>query len=249
MNLTLAEPQVLKESMSVISELVTEATLKFDKDKIEIIAMDPANVAMIVFKLLSSAFVEYKVKEPTNISISLDQLNQVLKRAKPSDTINISLDTEKNKLKVQLKGDSTRTFNISLLDLDESEQKVPELQFPVTINLQSSNFTDAIEDMDIIAESVALVAQKDKFQIEAEGNLHNANVEMPSSKELVIKATTDDKIKSKYSIEYLKKIVKGSKLSPQVSINFNKDYPLKIEYKVTDKLDLAFILAPRVSND
>ncbi len=248
MNLTIAEPQILKESINVISELVSEATLKFDQDKIEIVAMDPANVAMIVFKLLSSAFVEYSVEEPINLSISLDSLNQVLKRSKPSDTINITLDQEKNKLKVQLKGNSTRTFNISLLELDESEQKVPDLQFPVSINLHSSVFNDAIDDMDIVAESVALVAQKDNFKIEAEGNLNNASVDMQASDSLNIKAT-DDKVKSKYSIEYLKKIVKGSKLSPQVAINFNKDYPLKVEYKVTDKLDLAFILAPRVSND
>jgi DNA polymerase III sliding clamp (beta) subunit (PCNA family) len=59
MKLTLAEPKYLKDSISIISELVNEARLKITPDFIEIIAMDPANVAMVVFKLLSSAFVEY----------------------------------------------------------------------------------------------------------------------------------------------------------------------------------------------
>ena len=59
----------------------------------------------------------------------------------------------------------------------------------------------------------------------------------------------DVKIKSKYSIEYLNKMIGGSKLSDSVTLQLNNDYPLKIEYKAIDKVDLAFILAPRVEND
>ena len=44
-------------------------------------------------------------------------------------------------------------------------------------------------------------------------------------------------------------MIQGSKLSPSVYVRFNSDYPLKLEYKVTDQLMLAFILAPRVDND
>ena len=56
-------------------------------------------------------------------------------------------------------------------------------------------------------------------------------------------------IKSKYSIEYLKKIIKGSKLADTVTLQFNKDYPLRLDYLVKDKLSLSIILAPRVSNE
>jgi len=51
MRLTLAESRLLKDSIGIISELVSEVNLKVDKDKIEIVAVDPANVIMIVFKL------------------------------------------------------------------------------------------------------------------------------------------------------------------------------------------------------
>ena len=66
-----------------------------------------------------------------------------------------------------------------------------------------------------------------------------------------VKITTDvqEKIKAKYSIEYLKKMIAGGKLAPNVKVMFNKDYPLKLEYKSVDKVMLSFILAPRVEND
>ncbi|RLE45267.1 DNA polymerase sliding clamp, partial [Candidatus Woesearchaeota archaeon] len=40
-----------------------------------------------------------------------------------------------------------------------------------------------------------------------------------------------------------------SKISEDVEVRFNQDYPLKLDYKVQDKLLLSFILAPRVEND
>ena len=102
MKLVLAEPKFLKESVGIISELVNEVTIKIDKDKLELIAMDPANVAMIVFKLLSSAFIEYNVDKEEQISISLDSFRQILRRAKPRDTITLELDDKKSRLRIKL---------------------------------------------------------------------------------------------------------------------------------------------------
>lgn len=248
MKLTLAEPKFLTDSISIISELVNEVRFKIDKDKIELIAMDPANVAMIIFKLLSSAFTEYSVKKETEIAITLDSFKQILKRAKPSDILMLELDEKNNKLKIQLRGESTRTFNISLIDIEEKEQKVPDLKFSVKVETNTLIFDEAIEDMSIVGESVALAAQPDKFTIEAIGSLNTANVEITTDDETSIVMKGEDVIKSKYSLEYLKKIIKGSKLANTVTLQFDKDYPLRADYIIRDKLSFSVILAPRVEN-
>ena len=124
MKLTLEEPKILVDSVGVISELVNDVRFSVDEDKISLIAMDPANVAMIIFNLLSSAFTTYKVEKPVNIAINLDSLKAILRRSKPSDVLTITLDEEKNKLQIQLKSDSTRTFNIALIDVEEKELKI-----------------------------------------------------------------------------------------------------------------------------
>jgi len=49
----------------------------------------------------------------------------------------------------------------------------------------------------------------------------------------------------RYSMDYLKKFTKAEKLVKTVEFSFNIDYPLKIEYKIVDRLLLGFILAPR----
>jgi len=248
MKLTLAEPGYLKDSISIISELVNEARFKITPDAIELVAMDPANVAMVIFKLLSSCFTEYDVKSETELAINLNNLKQILRRAKPNDMLTLELTAE-NKLQIKLKSNTTRTFSIPIIELDEREQKIPELNFPISIQTQSSILNDAIEDADIVAESVTLAAEKGKIEIIAEGDLSKANIEINANDDTKITTESADRIKSKYSLEYLKKMIAGSKLSDEVMIHFNKDYPLKLEFKAVDKVMLSFILAPRVEND
>ena len=247
MRLTLAEPSYLKESISIISDLVNEARFKITPDAIEMVAMDPANVAMVVFKLLSSSFTEYDVKKDTEIAINLSNLKQVLRRASPRDMLTLELDD--NRLKITLKSSTTRTFNLPLIELEEKEQKVPDLKFPISVKTSSSILNEAIADVDVVGESVAFIVEPKKFTLHAEGDLNQAKIEIKEDETTKVSTSSDDMVKAKYSIEYLKKMINGSKLSDEVIIQFNKDYPLKLEYKSVDKVMLSFILAPRVEND
>ena len=248
MRLTLAEPKYLTESVSIISDLVYEARFKVNKEAIELVAMDPANVAMVIFKLLSSSFTEYDVKKDVEIAINLSNLKQIMRRVKSNDMLTLELDPE-NKLRVELKGNNLRTFNLPIIEFDEKEQKIPDLKFPVAISLPSGILNEAIEDVDVVGESVTFMAEPKKFTINAEGDLSQAKIEIKEGDNIKIKVDGNETVKAKYSIEYLKKMITGSKIADQVSIYFNKDYPLKLEYKTVDKIMLSFILAPRVENE
>ena len=247
MKLTLAEPKYLKESISIISDLVNEARFKITKEAVELVAMDPANVAMVIFKLLSSAFSEYNVDTETELAINLTNLKQILRRAKPSDVLTLEV-TDDNRVKIQLKGSTTRTFSLPIIDLEEKEQKIPTLEFPISITTKNDILNEAIEDVGIVSESVTFSAEKGKATIMAEGDLSHAKVEIPEGPETKVKAKGEP-VKAKYSIEYLKKMVQGGKIADTVVISFNKDYPLKIDFNVIDKVGLSFILAPRVENE
>jgi len=250
MKLVLTESRLLKEGVNILSELVSDVKIKLDPDKLEIIAMDPANVAMVVFRLLNSAFIEYDIKGCDVISINLDSLKHVLGRSKPLDKVVLELDNEKNRLKISLLGDSKRTFNLGLIDIHERDQKIPELNFDGNIEMDSASFNDAIEDMGIISDSVSLNMTNTSFLVSTMGNISDAKVEFSNGDGVsVVLDDSKEEISSKYSVAYLKKILKGGKLSDRVFLKFGQDYPLQIEYKVTDKLHFMTLLAPRVSND
>lgn len=244
MKLTLAEPRLLKESISIISELVSETRINLNRDYLEVTAMDPANVAMILFKMPKGVFAEYEV-EDTTISINLNNFKQILRRVKNTDVL--TLEIKENKLHITMKDKSTRTFQLPLLDLEDKKQKEPELEFKTVVSMNSSDFNEAIEDVDIVAESVVLATEENAFKVSASGDLTNAEVSINQDEDTVIDSQGDHK--SKYSIEYLKKMMQGSKIASTVNVKFSTDYPLKLEYTEKERLSLSFILAPRVDND
>ena len=190
MRLTLADPTYLKESISIISDLVNEARFKITPNAIELVAMDPANVAMVVFKLLSSSFTEYDVVKDTEMAINLSNLKQILRRASPKDMLTLELDSD-NRLKIELRSSTTRTFNLPTIELEEKEQKVPDLKFPISIKTSSSVLNEAIADVDVVGESVAFIAEPKKFTLQAEGDLSQAKIEIKEDDETKITTNTD----------------------------------------------------------
>src|SRR3990167_7524046 len=248
MKLVLAEPKYFKDSISIISELVSEAKFTASTNGLKLVAMDPANVAMVVFELLSSCFTEYQVKGTEDVAINLNNLKQILRRAKPDDILTLET-TEDNKLKIIMKSNTTRSFSIPTLDFEDKEQKVPELTFPFSVELASSLLSKSIEDVSVVAESVTFLGEKSQLSVKAEGDLSKAFIEIKPDEQTIIRTDSDNKFKAKFSLEYLKKMIAGGKLSDKATLHFNTDYPLKLEYKLVDRLLLSFILAPRVDND
>ncbi|MBT4539694.1 proliferating cell nuclear antigen (pcna), partial [Candidatus Woesearchaeota archaeon] len=242
MKVVLAEPRFFKDSIAIISELVSEVKLKATSDGLEVVAMDPANVAMVIFKLLSSAFTQYEIQGSEEVAINLNSVKQILRRAKADDMLTLET-TEDNKFKIELKSNTTRSFSLPTLELEDKEQRVPELTFPISVNMKSSLLADSVEDVSVVAESVTFLGEKEQLSIKAEGDLSKAFIEIKPNDEISINAN-EEKCKAKYSLEYLKKMIAGGKLTDTVSLQFNTDYPLKLEYKVTDRLLLSFILAP-----
>ena len=233
----------------LLSELVNEVNFHIKKDHVSMVAMDPANVALVHFTLLSSAFVEYDVSEPRVLGLNMDNLKQILKRAKPTDRLLLQVDDELNRLVVTLQGETTRKFTLSLLDLDEKEHEIPDLSFAVTVETNSLLLSEAIEDMDVITDSVTFRVAGAVFHVLSEGHLSSGHVEITTDQETDIVMKGDNsEVSSKYSLEYLKKMIKGSKLTHSVHLQFAQDYPLRLEYKILDKLQLAMVLAPRVAH-
>lgn len=251
MKLTLAETGYFKDSISIISELVNEGKFRINKDGIEMVAMDPANVAMVIFKLLSSCFTEYHVTKEIEVNINLANLKQVLRRISANDVLTLEV-TEDNKLNIEMKGKVKRTFSLPLLAADEKEQRIPDLKFDAVVEIDTSILDNAIGDSEIIGEAITFIVDKDVFYINAEGDLSKSStlIDPANNDKIKLKvAKGKDKIRSRYSIEYLKKIIGASKLTDTVKIQFSKDYPLRVDYREVDKVQLDFILAPRVDND
>ena len=112
MLLKLENPTLLSRVIDIISELVTEVRLKVNENGMSIVAMDPANVSMVGFKLPRKSFSQFEAGSEV-LGINLDSLKKILKRC----GINSSLILEKkeNMLNLQIHDRIRRDFNLNLI--------------------------------------------------------------------------------------------------------------------------------------
>jgi proliferating cell nuclear antigen PCNA len=242
----LSEPRLLNATVSVLSDFITEASFSFQKEGIKLHALDPANISMVVLTLLPSAFSEYKVEQPCDITVNLEALKQALKRAKPTDPITLSLD--KNKLKISIAGKSSKNFYIPLIEREGKERKMPVLDFLATIELDSNEFRDYIDDAAVAGDAVVFEADKNSFIITAGELGSKVSIQLTKGSDPMLQIAAGDSVRSTYSLDYLRKMARASNLAESVVIQFAKDYPLRLDFKSLNKAQMTFILAPRIEN-
>lgn len=242
MLLKLDNPRLFSEIISIISELVLEVRMKVSKEGMSIIAIDPANVAMVSFKLPSSAFSELEIEKQEVLGVNLENLKAVLRRIKSGSVLIIT--KQENELKLVINDKVKREFNLALIEIEGEEKEIPNLSFTSKIEMASIDFSEIIEDCSVVADSCSFISEPNKFIMSARGALNSFKSEF-SSDEVNIQA---EKANSKYSLEYLQKMIKATKLTDKTIISFSTDYPLKLEFN-TPFIELGFILAPRVENE
>lgn len=243
MRLKLDKPRIFSDVVSIISELVLEVKIKVNKDGMSIIAVDPANVGMVIFYLPAISFSQLEVQAEEAIGINLENLKAVLRRCSSNSALIMS--SEDNFLKLEIIDKIKREFTLTMLDLESKDKPVPDLEFSTKIEMGGIDFSEAVEDCVIVADSCCFEASPNHFSISAKGPLNSAKLGY-SSDEVHIETGTETK--GRYSLEYLQKMIKATKIADKVIVNFGNDYPLKLEFN-TSLLNLAFILAPRIETE
>ena len=243
----LQDISAVRDSLSAVSELITEGSFEVSKEGMTLIAMDPASVAMVILKVLPSAFLEYDVDTKQSLTVNLGNFVTVLKRARASDTI--TFDLTENKLKVKMVGDFKRSFSLPLLDTPTTDQNVPTLDFKGKVELDPNALKDGIKDASMVSDCVIFEANSDAFKIKSFGDTSETDMELAKDSPSLNSLQVEGDLKSKYSIDYLDKILKGTKAADKIDLNFSTDYPLRINCTAVNKLQLSFILAPRVDTE
>ena len=241
MKLRLEDSTLFSKSIDLISELVMEVRIKLNEFGLSIIAIDPANVAMVSLKIPKSAFSEFNVQEEV-LGINLENLKKILRRAGKTS----ALIFEKNEkyLKVKIEDKIKRIFTLNLIEIDSEDKDFPShLEYSSRVEIDSQDLIDSVEDCSIVSDACSFIIEDDKFIIQSK-EINSARSEF-SSDLVQIQA---ENCTSKYSLEYLQKFIKAGKQFPKTILNFANDHPLKIDFK-SEHLSLSFLLAPRVETE
>ena len=238
----LNDPNILKTSFDAISSIVDEVQLQTVSEGVRLDALDRSHITFVHLELKASLFEEYICDEPEKINIDTDELMKVLKRSKSNDKVTLSLD--EGNLIITFEGEAKRRFKIRLIDMEYDSPTPPPLEYPTEFEVPFALLKDSINDIDIFSDKIILSVNSEVFKAAAEGEFGDANIEYVHGEKI------DEEVKSIFSLEKIREMLKADKFSDIAKIYLGNDMPLKLSLKmISGDGELSFLLAPRIEAD
>jgi proliferating cell nuclear antigen len=236
--------ETLRDAMEAVSSLVDEVKFSITEKGLELKAVDPANVAMVSLKIGVDAF-EYFNTTPLEIGVDLVRLNDVLSMADRGENVQLELDEENHKLRI---GVGSLSYTLSLIDPTaiRKEPKIPDLDLPAHVTLPGGELRRAIKAAEKVSDHVILGVSDDEFYMEAKGDIDSLRLKIPSTELLGLKP---GEARSLFSLDYLEDMSKSLGKAQEVTLEMGIDYPLRVNFKVGQAIEVNYLLAPRIEQE
>ncbi|MCJ7443407.1 MAG: DNA polymerase sliding clamp [Methanotrichaceae archaeon] len=236
--------ETLGDAIEAASSLVDEVKFSVSEMGLELKAADAANVAMVSLKVGSEAFENFKAT-PSEIGVDLVRLSDILSMATKGENIQLELDEESHKLKIDV---GSLSYTMSLIDPTamRKEPEIPKLDLPAHVTLPGGELRRAVKAAEKVSDHVIFGVSDEGFYMEAKGDIDSLMLKIPSTELLGMKP---GKARSLFSLDYLKNMSKAIGKSNEVTLELGIDYPLMVNFKLGQSLEVSYLLAPRMEQE
>lgn len=251
---------ILKEYLAALTAVVDEGAVRITETGLTMQAVDAANVAMVAFKLDRAVFDEFEVETVTDmdaheikigeIKIGIDfvKLQGLVALADASETCKLELEGYDQKLNIKM---GSLVFTISLLDPGalRKEPKVPELDYPASVTIDTEEFKRAVKAARKINDyiDIGIDADQDLFYMETRDGMDTLKLGLRRDQLVDLRSET---VSSKFAADYLVAMAKGITRAEQITLYLGRNYPLQISFDVVDgKGSINYLLAPRIEGE
>ncbi|MEM0075106.1 MAG: proliferating cell nuclear antigen (pcna) [Nitrososphaerota archaeon] len=235
-----------KTVAQAISTLIEEATFVATPEGLNLRAMDPSHIALIDLRWPNTAFDKYSCDQNYTLTVRVDDLLKVLKRADSKDRVELKLN-EDNTLELTLRNGYERNFTIHLVEAQYSQTPLPKVTFNITARLKSTIVRQILEDIKTISDHVAIKAEQGKLTLSGKSESGKVSVVVSKDNPELEELNVKDPGEATYSIDYLSNFSKSMGAADSLALSFSSKMPIKLEFPLGKKGgNVQFYLAPRV---
>jgi proliferating cell nuclear antigen PCNA len=233
-----------KSAIEALSNLIDEGSFSIKKEGLGLHALDPSQIAMVVFTMPSKAFAEYQIESAQNIGLNLDNLNKILSRGTSEK---LSIYDEDNRVVIQFsEGKSKKVFKVPLIDISGGVEREPKVEHDAEVVISSGKLKDAIKDISLVSSHITFEARGKTLKISASGDNAEAIIEYNEGEDGAIKKMDVKGVaKATFPVQYLDDMVKGADNASDIELSLKTNAPLKLRYTLGNA-SFVYYLAPRI---
>ncbi|MGQ4894154.1 MAG: proliferating cell nuclear antigen (pcna) [Candidatus Njordarchaeia archaeon] len=258
------DAKVAKEIIIAISNIVDEGNFYAREAGLEFMAMDESRVAMVILNMPATLFQKYDFKPPDGketivMGINFSELKKIIQRAKSKDSVIFSLKKERDRFFFTVtfyrgtleERSLQRSFALPLIEIPEEKIPIKELQYDVSIEFApASALGEIISDASVIGEDLRIITNASKkelkFVVESDTGGFYEYLAPLDREETIVEFNVKNDAESLYSIDFLKKFMRASRVSEMVRLEYSKNMPLKLTFMIGGGVELSYLLAPRI---
>lgn len=223
----LKDVESYRKCVSALSGFISEGNFRFNDSGIHFRGIDPSQVVLVDFHMPASSFKSFEV-EPSVVGVDLSELNKIVSRVPPSDSLMIDLtDFE---LKLLAHGEFEKQFDLPLIDVAGEEPAMPKVKFDATVEITGRVLKEALKDASVFGSLVVFKVKKNNFLVEAKGTRGNMSSISKESKEIKVSSTKD--VVAKFSLNFLHNIVREVNPEDKVILELKNDSPVRVLYSI-----------------
>jgi proliferating cell nuclear antigen len=246
MKLEIKQP-VITLFCDTLAALVPECRLIVGESGINALAVDTANVGMVLVNLPNTAFEAFQPgDERTEIGMDVGKWRDMLKVMNDSkSTIAIEL-VDSGKLRLT---DGKYTYTHVLLDINTIKKRpnMPGITLPAAVEVDAAEYAEAIKAMGVVGDKVCLRAIHDHavLELSAEGDTDHLrkelNVPVPNQ-------SKKDSVRSLFSIDYLRDTAKAMRGAGKIMVHLGENHPVRFDFDLGG-MECSFLIAPRIEEE
>ncbi len=232
-----------------LAKITDEAPFYATTDMLEARILSPDKTTMIVLKIPSIAFEEYEVEGEEVFIVPTSDLNKIVRRATRNDVLVFEYLKDKGQLRIGFRNKKTgveRSFYVEARS--GSGETIPELKLDlnVTARFIADDYKQVIRDLKVVGEEAVFHYKEGKLYITSHAQQKEYRGEFSEGDPLTYLSATVDEAKSIYSVGLLEATLKPIQSAKYVTIQFDTDKPIKVEFEITEGGYMTYWIVPRV---
>jgi proliferating cell nuclear antigen len=249
--------QPIRNMITAIKDILTDATITFTKDGMKIINFDKTHTILVNVILNSYKFEQYNC-DPDKIIVCANTLHlfKVISTMSNDDTLSMYIDKSDyhdgivSHLGLQYdNGDIKQCYSqkLRLIEPDMEELIVPDVEYSTVINLPTSDFQKIIRDLNGVSDRVEIKSVGNDLIFSCDGNFASSRIyrsESDGNMEFIQKSDASVIIQGEFSLKSLSHFIKCTPLCSHLEMYLGNDLPLIVKYDVASLGEIKLCLAP-----
>ena len=246
MKLVTIQASAFKSTFEVLKDILNDINIYFKPDGMYVVTLDTARTSLVDMFLSADNFEEYQCDHDEIIAgINISNTFKLLKTITNNDVLKIEINS-KEYMNIEITSESKKTsstFQLKLLDINESRIEVPEIEMSTITTLPSADFQRLCRDMSNIGTDIEIKRSGKQINFSCQGDFANQDTSIECTEE-------SQTITGLYSLKYLNIFTKATSMCASVQIiQETGNRFLILKYNVANLGELKFYLATKVSED